>query len=477
MSVLRWGAAVLLTPLVLLACHSTESGEGSASSSTRRRPNILLIVADDLGYADCGFTGSRDVRTPSLDRLAQAGVRFTDAHVSASVCAPSRAGLLTGRYQQEFGFECNLGGKGGLLTGERTLARALGSTGYRTIAIGKWHLGHAPEQHPMEQGFEHFTGLLGGSRSYFPIEDKQPSAGQRIERDRVPVAESEFEYLTDFLSDEAIARIGDREVEEPFFLYLSYTAPHSPNHARPDLFESYSDAIPDKGRRTYASMVSAMDEGIGRVVEALDARGELDDTLIVFLSDNGGATTNHSDNGPWRGMKGSKWEGGQRVPFLVHWPAAFDAQVFDGMTSSLDIMPTALAAAGVEGVAQDSALDGVDLLPHLRGSTAEPPHERLFWRRSVAAAVRSGDWKLIRVTELDGSFAAPVLVNLRTHPDEYVDLAGDQAERVRSMLADLAAWEQTLVEPRWREGKRWEANQRAKHRPDARGREAERRLP
>jgi len=466
---------VHLFALLLMAVCSCASLRGPQALPPR--PNVLLILADDLGYADCGFTGSLDVLTPNIDTLAAAGVVFTDAHVSASVCAPSRAGLLTGRYQQEFGFECNLAGDGGLLTPERTLARALQTSGYETIAIGKWHLGSAPEQHPLRQGFDHFTGLLGGSRSYFPITNKTPAAAHRIERDGVPVPESDFAYFTDFLSQEAVARIQAREGHEPFFMYLSYTAPHSPNQARSDLLARYEDTIPQKGRRTYAAMVTAMDEGIGRVIDSLRERGELDNTMVIFLSDNGGSTTNHSDNGPWRGMKGSKWEGGHRVPFLIHWPAALQPGTIDGLTSSLDLMPTALAVAGAAKVPANANLDGVNLVPHLLGTATSPPHDRLFWRRAVAAAVRIGDWKAIRITEADGTFAAPILVNLAEHPDEFVNQASDQPQRTQSMLDQLATWEKTLTAPRWLTAQIWRDFQRAKHLPNVRTREDERNLP
>jgi arylsulfatase A-like enzyme len=440
-------------------------------------PNILLILADDLGYADCGFTGSVDVLTPQLDALATAGVVFTDAHVSASVCAPSRAGLLTGLYQQRFGFECNLGGGdgNGLPPGQATVASLLQDAGYTTVAIGKWHQGYGEGQHPLDLGFEHFTGLLGGARSYYPIPEQKLKAHQRIERDRVPLSEDSFEYMTDFFSAEALGFVERQDPEKPLFMYLSYTAPHGPNHARPDLFERYGATIPNKGRRTYASMVSAMDEGIGRVRLALEQRGELDNTLIVFLSDNGGATGNHSDNGPWRGMKGSKWEGGQRVPFLLHWPVRLNPGRFGGLTSSLDLLPSALAAAGAP-VERDST-DGVDLMPHLLGEDLQAPHDSLFWRRAVAAAVRVDNWKLIRVRETDGRYRAPILVDLAAAPSEQVNAAASQPELVKSLTSKLQAWERELMDPRWLEGERWENNQRLKHEMDLLGRAAERRIP
>ena len=462
---MRWLSALVL----LTACASLEVGKESAS-----RPHVIWIIADDLGYADLGFTGCTDIPTPNLDRLARRGVVCTDGHVSASVCAPSRAGLITGRYQQRFGFECNLGSnKDGLLPDVPTAARLMGDAGYECVAVGKWHLGYVEENHPLEVGFEHFTGLRGGSRSYFPKLDKRPSKAQRIERDRVEVPESEFSYVTDLFTDEACRLVVERDEERPLFMYLSYTAPHGPMHARADLFERFSGIEAEK-RRKYAAMVAAMDEGIGRLLSTLEAEGMTEETMIVFLSDNGGATGNASDNGAWRGMKGSKWEGGQRVPFVVSWPGALEGGEYAEMISSLDLLPTALSVAGAE-VPDD--LDGVDLMPFLGGERAGSPHEVLYWRRFVAAAVREGDWKLVRVREADDTFRAPVLVNLADDPGELVDRSGGEPERVARMRLMMEGWESGLSEPRWQEGEVWQNNQRKKHEMGLVGRDAERSFP
>jgi len=244
-------------------------------------------------------------------------------------------------------------------------------------------------------------------------------------------------------------------------------------HAREDLFEELSGIEKEK-RRKYAAMVRAMDEGVGRLLATLDAEGMTEDTMIVFFSDNGGATNNASDNGPWRGMKGSKWEGGQRVPFVVRWPAVLERGEYPEAISTLDLLPTALAAAGAEVPGE---LDGVDLMPFLSGERGEDPHEELYWRRFVAACVREGDWKLVRVREVDDTFRAPLLVNLADDPGERVDRAGDEPERVLRMQAMLEGWEAGLSEPRWQEGKVWQNNQRNKHEMGLVGREAERKFP
>jgi arylsulfatase A-like enzyme len=453
------------------------SGVGSCTSRPPTAPHVVVILADDLGYADLGFTGCADFPTPALDALAAAGVVFTDGHVSAAVCAPSRAGLITGAHQQRQGFESNLiynEDATGLALGSATLASRLRAAGYATAGVGKWHLGSAEGQHPLDVGFDQFTGLLKGARSYFPKLKKSPSALTRIERNREIVPESELGYLTDFFSAEAVRFIKNRNPDRPLFLYLSYTAPHTPMHAREDLLERFAESIPDTKRRKYAAMVTALDEGVAAVTETLREEGMFDNTLLIFLSDNGGATTNASDNGPWRGMKGSKWEGGHRVPFLAHWPAGLPSgATYDLPVTSMDITPTALAAAGAEPV---PGLDGVDLRPFLLGKSGRP-HQRLYWRRNVAAAVRDGDWKLIRIQELDSSYRAPLLFDLAADPAETRDLASKRPEKAAELLELLGAWETSMKTPGWIQGERWLKNQRAKHKMSVVGREAERAVP
>ena len=462
-----------LSVVVGFACSCSTAEPQRASGELARRPHVLLILADDLGYADLGFTGSEDIPTPNLDQLAAGGVVCSDGHVSASVCAPSRAGLLTGRYQQRSGFECNLAGGDGLLAGTETFPQQLASAGYETAIVGKWHLGASAHNHPTALGFEHFTGLLSGSRSYFPLLGKSPGRQKCIERDGDRVPEDSFDYLTDFLTDEGVRRIEGRDPERPLFLFMSYTAPHGPMHARPDLLQRFA-GIENPRRRAYAAMVAALDEGVGRLRAALEREGMARDTLIVFLSDNGGATNNASDNGPWRGMKGSKWEGGQRVPFVLSWPARLQPGTYDEPVSSLDLASTFLVAAGAEPQATH---DGVDLVPHLSGERREAPHQQLFWRRAVVAAVRAGDWKLIRVEELDGSQRAPILVDLASDPGELVDHAASEPERVAQLETMLERWERGLLPPRWLTAEVWRENQRKKHALELLGRDAERRLP
>lgn len=440
-----------------------------------KAPHVVLIVADDLGYGDLGFTGAKDIATPHLDRLASQGVVCTDAHVTAAVCAPSRAGLLSGGPGLRFGFECNLAGQGGLPEGDVLLVDDLQRAGYRTALVGKWHQGSEAHQHPNAVGFDDFFGLIGGSRSYWPM-GKRTSSDRHLQHNGEAVDEREHSYLTDVLAERAATTILEHDTEQPLFLMLSFTAPHTPMEAPAEDLAALS-GIENEKRRTYAAMVQHMDAGVGRVLDALDSRGWQRDSMVAFLSDNGGATNNASDNGSWRGMKGSKWEGGHRVPFVLRWPARWSAGEYHGLVSAMDLLPTALASAGVEAPAGDPTLTGVDLDPFLRDSRHGSPRKNLFWRRSVAAAARVGDWKLIRVQAEDGSWRAPLLYDLGEDPGETRNLAEAEQERVESLLAALAGWEAQLQPRLWGEGQRWENNQRTKHEPDHLGRDAERRVP
>lgn len=486
-------ARFALTSMASL-CFAACASDGRAILETRmaivqeastKPPHVVLIVADDLGYADLGFTGVEDIATPHLDRLAEEGVVCTDAHVTAAVCAPSRAGILSGGPGLRFGFECNLAGEGGLPEEDVLLVDDLQDAGYRTALIGKWHQGDRPHQHPNAVGFDEFFGLIGGSRGYWPMTNDGNAKGgnakggnpnRRLQRNGRTVDESEHGYLTDVFADRAVQTVLEHDGDEALFLMLSFTAPHTPMEAPEEELAALT-SIKNQKRRTYAAMVQRMDAGVGRVLEALEARAWERDTLVVFLSDNGGATNNASDNGEWRGMKGSKWEGGQRVPFVMRWPARWEPGEYDGLVSAMDLLPTVLAAAGVDPPAGDATLCGVDLNRYLGGSRSQSPREQLFWRRSVAAAARVGDWKLIRVQEADGSWRAPLLFDLERDPGELEDRSSAEPARVQRMLAALADWE-SHVQPRlWGEGERWENNQRAKHELERVGRDAERRVP
>ena len=434
----------------------------SVATAQTRQPNIVLIVGDDMGYADIGVHGSKDIPTPNIDALAKAGIRFTDAYVSGPHCSPTRAGLLTGRYQQRFGHESNAGaGAGpnaGLPSSETTIGDRLRAAGYRTALFGKWHLGATERLHPLSRGFDEFYGFLGGDHSYF---ESSPAGGNPLYDGRQPVEAGG--YLTEVLTDRAVEFI-KREKSRPFFLYLAYNAVHTPMHA-PEKYLARFKGIADEPRRTYAAMMSAMDDGIGRTLEALRAEGLEEDTLIFFLSDNGGpimagTTINGATNTPLRGSKRQTWEGGIRVPFMIRWKGRLP----EGKTDSrpiiqLDVLPTALAAAGVEPTA-DWSLDGVNLLPYLTGKLQGSPHQALYWRMFAHMAIRKGSWKLVKTTEgplLNADTTTPdlsgaQLFDLANDIGEQHDLAATHPERVKELADDWLRWNKQLAKPLWGPG-------------------------
>jgi arylsulfatase A-like enzyme len=343
-----------------------------------RKPNIVVIVADDLGYADLGVHGCKDIPTPHIDALANAGTRCTNGYVSGPYCSPTRAGLLTGRYQTRFGHEFNPGGKAadaGLPVTQTTLGDRLKEAGYVTGLVGKWHLGDESKYHPQKRGFDEFFGFLGGAHGYMP------GKGADVLRGRESIEVKE--YLTDWFGGEAVDFIG-RHKEKPFFLYLAFNAVHTPMHATQARLECF-DKIADPTRRTYAAMLSAMDDAIGKVMEKLKSEKLESDTLVFFISDNGGptmkgTTINGSVNTPLRGSKRTTLEGGIRVPFFVTWKGRLPAgKTYDKPVIQLDIAATALAAAGIE-VKPEWKLDGVNLGPFLIGESGQSqPHEALYW--------------------------------------------------------------------------------------------------
>ena len=440
--------SLILVPLLALAA------EGAASAADR--PNVLVILADDLGYADLGAHGGKEVATPHLDALAKEGVRCTSGYVSGPYCSPTRAGLLTGRYQQRFGHEFNpvllaQGGKGqGLSADETTLADRLKAAGYATGLVGKWHLGEEEQFHPLARGFGEFFGFLTGSHSYFESNDKTRGP---IYRGRKPV---ELDgYLTDVLAREAAAFI-DRHPKEPFFLYLAFNAVHTPMHA-PEARLKQLEHVKDPTRRTYLAMLAAMDDAVGTVLGKLRERKLEEQTLVFFLSDNGGPVgkfaSNGSSNGSLRGSKGDTWEGGLRVPFLARWKGRLPAgKVYDHPVIQLDIAPTALSAAGVEAK-PEGKLDGVNLLPFLEGKNKDAPHPSLFWRFGAQMAIRQGDWKLVRPSrgakEYEDIAKEPMLFDLAADIGEENDLASKHPDKVRELQAAWDRWSATLAEPRW----------------------------
>lgn len=405
------------------------------------RPNIIIVVADDLGYGEVGEQPT-DVPTPHIDSIGKAGVRFTNGYVSCPVCSPTRAGLITGRYQQRFGHEMNPGPADnsdpqfGLPLTEKTLPNYLKELGYATGMVGKWHLGYRPELHPLKRGFDEFFGFLGGAHSYL---DARADNANLILKGTQPVDEKE--YLTDAFTREAVAFI-ERRAASPFFLYLTYNAVHGPMHASDKRVARFAH-VADEKRRTFATMMSALDDGVGQVLGMLRKKSIEENTLIFFISDNGGPTpVNTARNTPLRGFKGQVYEGGIRVPFSAQWKAKLPrGVVYDQPVIALDILPTAVAAAGGKAAAN---VDGVDLTPYLTGKSKEPPHAALFWRFGQQNAVRQGDWKLLHTGD-----GAPQLYNLRHDVAESKDLAGSEPERVRELQSAYNAWNSQLTPPKW----------------------------
>lgn len=418
-----------------------------APAADPAKPNVLVIVGDDMGYADVGVQGCKDVPTPHLDALARSGVRFTSGYVSGPYCSPTRAGLLTGRYQTRFGHEFNpaAGPNLGLPLTETTMADRFRALGYRTALVGKWHLGNAPDRHPQKRGFDEFFGFLGGAHDYF-----NP---QGVLRGTEPSGDTA--YRTDAFAREAVAFL-DRNRDKPFFLYLAFNAVHTPMQADDPRLKKFA-SIADPKRRTYAAMMSAMDDAVGAVLKKLDDAKLRDRTLVAFLSDNGGptmrgTTVNASVNAPLRGSKRTTLEGGVRVPFFLSWPGTIPAGVTDDRpVIQLDLLPTALAAAGA-GPKPEWKLEGVNLLPYLTGKNSGAPHDALYWRFGSQMAVRKGDWKLVKYDRAaeGGTGVSPTkLFNLKDDVGEAADLAAKHPDKVRELQAAWDAWNAANVPPLW----------------------------
>jgi arylsulfatase A-like enzyme len=453
---------LLLILTLVFGFAASASVEGKAvPPRSSEQPNIVVILADDLGYGDLGYLGSREIPTPNIDLLVKTGVKCTNGYVSAPYCSPTRAGFLTGRYQQRFGHEFNPpdnpGRNIGLPVEEKTIADRLKAAGYVTGLVGKWHLGSAVKFHPLKRGFDEFFGFLTGAHSYL----SQNGDPNKILRGTRPVDEPT--YLTDAFAREAVSFI-KKHKSDPFFLYLSFNAVHTPVEVNDGRLARF-DAIKDPRRKAYAAMVSAMDEGIGHVMDSLKAFGLEENTLIFFLSDNGGPTligtsVNGAQNGPLRGSKRTTLEGGIHVPFVVRWKGKLPAgKVYDPPVIQLDILPTALAAAG-QPVDATAKLDGVNLLPYLKGEKAEAPHDLLYWRLGEQKAIRKGDWKLVRYDVCVDNpsrrsnassirVTQPKLYNLRDDPGETNDLSATNPKVVEELRVLWQKWCETLAEPIW----------------------------
>jgi arylsulfatase A-like enzyme len=428
----------------------------TSKSNPQKSPNIVFILVDDLGYADVGFNGCKDIPTPNIDLIADEGVKFTEAYVTYPVCGPSRAGIITGRYQDRFGFGRNPlfapnDPNMGLPLSEETMADVLKKANYKSVALGKWHLGAHESLHPLKRGFDDFFGFLNGGHSYFPemwvlqtineVKSQYDAYNTKIVRGYTPVEETE--YLTDALSREAINYI-EKYKNEPFFIYLAYNAPHSPMQATKKYLDRFPN-IQNEKRRTYAAMVSAVDDGVGNILKKLDELNLAENTMVIFLSDNGGPEhVNGSDNGILRGGKSDLFEGGVRVPFAMKWPKKIPkGVVYTNAVISLDIFATAMAQTQ-KPIQTKNQLDGVNLIPFVNGENNGTPHELLWWRKfdhNQFAIRNSKGEKFVK------SKSNTHLFDLKSNISEVGKEALGNEILQQTLLLKYTDWEKQMLDP------------------------------
>jgi arylsulfatase A-like enzyme len=444
---------LLLVCNLMIFSFLSVSGENNV-----KKPNLVMILADDLGYGDLGLHGSIQIPTPHIDQLGMEGIVFSSGYVSSPVCSPSRAGLMTGKNQLSFGYNNNMGPNQtgfdpdfmGLPVTEKTLADQLKSLGYTTGLVGKWHLGNKPQFYPTKRGFDEFWGFLGGAHDYFLAKPGGVEMQCPIECNyKTPVP---LTYITDDIGNECVDFI-KRHKNEPFFLFASFNAPHSPMQATDEDLKLFSH-IKDELRRTYCAMVYRLDQNVGKILKTLQEEGLENNTFVVFLSDNGGPAvdpiSNGSVNTPLRGQKTTLLEGGIRVPFIFKWPSVLDSgKKFNDFVLSLDICPTFIIAAGGT-ISEKDNYTGVNLIPYLTGQTSGKPHESMAWGYTVSTAIREGDWKLIRLPD-----RLPLLYNLAEDISEKNDVALQNLDRTKSMLKKLGTWEVRLPHPVFLEPADW----------------------
>jgi len=426
-----------------------------AQQKAQNPPNVLIIVADDLGYGDLSVQGDKQIETPNIDSLAKSGIRFSNGYVTGPYCSPTRAGLISGRYQERHGHDFNPDGEYddgpevGLSLDESTIADAFHSAGYHTAAVGKWHLGVTPELVPTSRGFDEFFGFLPAAHAYI-----HPPAATQPFTARIPgqhpgsllrntTVVEEKEYTTDAFGREA-SDIIRRSKGKPFFIYLATNAVHEPMQAT----QKYLDRFPNVSgkRKIYLAMLSALDDNIGKVLGALRETGAEDNTLIFFISDNGGPPqANASNNGPLHGGKATVWEGGIRVPFFVQWKARLpQGVVIDRPVAQIDIFPTAIEAAGIPAP-KNKNFDGLSFLQLAEQKADVDIHKQLFWRFGAQWAVRDNNWKLA----LTPGSTKPALYDLANDLGETNDRADEYPEIVAKLTAEWQDWNKDNVDPRW----------------------------
>jgi len=431
------------------------SGLLLSAQQDKDKPNLIVIMTDDMGYADVGFNGCKDIPTPNIDSIAYNGAHIVNGYVSFPVCGPSRAGFITGRYQDRFGFTTNptidpTNDIAGLPLDEKTIAEVLHKEGYKSAIVGKWHLGTHPNFHPLKRGFDYFYGFLSGGHNYFmnqlTIENLENVKSKwawyktklRENHKTLEFEDYKTDYLTDELSEAGLRFINKQaENNKSFFLFLAYNAPHTPMHATEKYLSRFPD-IEDKKRKTYAAMVSAVDDGVGNVLRTLKDNGIEENTLIVFLSDNGGAHNNASQNTPLRGTKGSVYEGGLRVPFAMQWKGVIPANTsYEESVSSLDIMASIVDILDIK-TNPKKPLDGVNIIPYLTGKKKGAPHEYLFWRKweQNAMAAINADYKLLKVKKN----AETEFYNLKKDVSEKENIKGSNSKKVQEIQKEWDKW-------------------------------------
>lgn len=424
----------------------------SDQETDRRKPNVVILFSDDAGYADFGFQPNCipafTKLTPNIDSLASAGARFSNAYMSGCVCSPSRAGLMTGRYQQRFGFDNNLppGTQSGLELDETFGASRLRDLGYKTGLIGKWHLGYPEDYHPNRRGFDWFYGLLQGSRPYFPM--KKPTPHRVIQENGI--ATEETGYVTDRLGDAAVKFIGENKAE-PFFLFVSFTAPHGPLQSKEaDLARAAGCKNPK-----YGGLIVSLDDNVGKILAALREHQLEDDTVVIFTNDNGGQTQLGANNTPLKGRKGMLTEGGTRVPWAVRWPGKITpGTVIDQPVIGIDIVPSLIEIAGGKDEAAWN-LDGRSFVPLLDGES-KLPTRTLFWRTGGSKgsiAARTGKWKFLHSSREDNPESFE-LYDLDSDLSESNNLAANHPKTVAEFQEKIAVWESEMEEPRWGKSRR-----------------------
>ncbi|WP_299184040.1 sulfatase-like hydrolase/transferase [uncultured Aquimarina sp.] len=434
---------------------------------TPKRPNIIMILCDDLGYADVGFNGSEDIKTPALDALAMTGTKLTSAYVPHPFCGPSRAGIMTGRYAHTIGAQFNLPPNSetigeGIDKNETFMSKVLQESGYQTGMVGKWHLGAINKYHPNSRGFDDFYGFLGGGHNYHPEDYKTKYAAAKakgtqtiwdyltpLEYNGKEVVDDN-QYLTDVLSNQGVRFIKEySKNDDPFFLFMSYNAPHTPLEAKKEDIEVFS-SIKDKNRRTYAAMVYAVDRGVGKMIEELKATGEYENTLIVFFSDNGGRLDKGANNFPLKEGKGSVYEGGYRVPMFFHWAGKVPSgMIYNHPVSALDLYPTLTTLANANSkIPSDKILAGKNIWDDFLLNKEVKREDYIFTMRHrngfSDVGVRKGKWKAVKAFKQNWK-----LFNIEQDIGESKDVSGSYPKIIKELVSEAENWSRTHIQPKW----------------------------